>query len=287
MAAEFDLCVAFVQAHPDEAARAMERLPTGQAAALIEAMPPEAAARALAVMTPAVAADSLAQLDPRAAAPVLAELRVDRSSLLLRQMEGSRRTAILEQLPPDEARMLAAMLRYPEGTAGALMDPRVLSAPEDSTAAEALSVIRRSPRHRHEYLYVVDRDRLVGVVSLATLMRARPADQVAAVMTSPVSRLSAQAGRAAILGHPGWRQLRELPVVDEASLLIGAISYETFRALEDEARGRDRQLDAVSTVFALGELYWLSLSGMIDGVATVVRRASRANQSGEGAHGSV
>lgn len=287
MAAEFDLCVAFVQAHPDQAARAMERLPAGQAAALIEAMPPEAAARALGVMTPAVAADALAQLDPRAAAPVLAELRADRSSLLLRQMEGSRRTGILEQLPPDEVRVLAAMLRYREGTAGALMDPRVLSAPEDSTAAGALRMIRRSPRHRHEYLYVVDRDRLVGVVSLATLMRARPADQVAAVMTSPVSRLSAQAGRAAILEHPGWRQFRELAVVDEASLLIGAISYETFRALEDEARGRDRQLDAASTVFALGELYWLSLSGMVEGVATVVRRAARANQSGEGAHGHV
>jgi len=58
MAGELDLCQAFMEAHPADAGRAIERLPATQAAALIEAMPPATAARALSAMAPTVAADS-------------------------------------------------------------------------------------------------------------------------------------------------------------------------------------------------------------------------------------
>lgn len=286
MASDIDLCVAFVDAHPEDAARALEQLPTVQVVALIEALPADTAARGVTMMTPMSAAACLTRLDPRAAAAVVAGLRIDYASMLLRQIDDASRMAILEQLPSDEARMLAARLRYPEGTAGALMDPRVVVCASESTAGDALALMRRFPRHLCDYLYVVDRDqRLVGVVDPGALIGARPAESIARLMTAAVGRVPAHAGRAAILAHPAWSQFRALPVVDEALAIVGAISYQTYRALEEKT-GNPRQPDVVTTVFAIGELYWLSLSGMIDGVASVVRRVgSRADLPAEETHG--
>jgi hypothetical protein len=92
--------------------------------------------------------------------------------------------------------------------------------------------------------------------------------------------------RAAILAHPGWRRFHALPVVDRDAVLLGAIRYQTFRGLEDAARDQSRRADAVTTVFALGELYWLGLSGLLDGLSSVVKRRTPPDgELREGSHG--
>jgi Mg/Co/Ni transporter MgtE len=285
---EIDLCQAFIDAYPDDAARAVEGLPSAQAAALVAAMSPETAARALSRMAPTVAADCLERAAPDCAAAVLLALRVDRAAVLLRQIADAATPPILQQLPADERGVLLAVLRHPHGTAGALMDRRVVSTSESATAGEALSLLRRSTRHAHDYVYVVDgAHRLAGVVGLDQLLVARAGTPVSTIMTLPVSSLSVHANRAAILAHAGWRQFRALPVVDDGAVLLGAISHEAFRALEQDSPPSSRGQEAATTIFALGELYWLGLSGMVDALASAVRRGTGAAQQDGGSHGSL
>lgn len=273
MTSDLDLCGTFVVAHPRDAARVLERLPAEDVAALLDAMPPGTSARAFEQMTPTTAAGSLQRMRTDAAAALVAGLRSDLAASLLRRVDSAVQAAVLERLPQAEARVLRAVLRYPEGTAGALMDPRAIAVADDVAAREALAAVRRSPRDRLSYLFVVDRaHRLAGVADLGELMQARPGDLVAAIMDRSVSRLPARTGRAGILAHPGWRRFHTLPVVDEESRFVGAIRYEVFRALEDDAEDKARRQDAVTTVVALGELYWLGLSSVLDGLASIVKR---------------
>jgi magnesium transporter len=273
MSNELALCLAYIDAHAEDAARAIERLPASEAAALLAAMSPLAAARALAVMMPAFAADCLERLDAPAAAAMLAGVHAGRAALLLRQLDAAARGAILKELPRDEALMLGALLRYPAGTAGALMDSRVFTASESLRIGDALAAMRRLPRDVHDYMFVVDdRHRLVGIVGLRELMSARAAEPLASVANRSIGRVPASAGRAVVLRHVGWRQFRALAVVDDESVLIGAISHESVRALADEGPGPTGQ-DVAETVFALGELYWVGVAGVLDGVASAVRSA--------------
>jgi hypothetical protein len=54
--------------------------------------------------------------------------------------------------------------------------------------------------------------------------------------------------------------------------------------MDEDALGSPTRLEAATTVFALGELYWLGLSGVLDGVASAVRSAaSRAPEVPHGA----
>jgi magnesium transporter len=239
-------------------------------------------------MTPTSGADCLARMRPDAAAAAVAESRTDLASALLRRLDDSARAALLDRLPEAEAGFLRDVLRYPEGSAGALMDPCAMAVADDVTAGEALARVRRSPRHMLYYVYVVDRTRrLVGVVDVRELMLARPGEALTGVMRRPVARLSATMTRPAILAHPGWRHVHALPVVDEESVLLGAIRYQTFRGLEDEVGHQSRRGDAVTTVFALGELYWLGLSGLLDGLSSVVKRRTPSDGLEEGTDGHV
>jgi magnesium transporter len=175
----------------------------------------------------------------------------------------------------DRREALHRLLAHPEGTAGGLMDSLVLALPDDVEAEGAVERVRQSPQRALAYLYVVDRaGRLSGVTSLHELMAAPAEKRLAEVMHTPVMRLRADDDRRAILVHPGWNEYHALPVVDVEGRFLGAVRYETLRRLETEGE-QDRGERAVSVAVSLGELYWLGLSGLFEGLGAVALRGAR------------
>jgi len=281
---EVALCLTFLNDHPDDAARLLERLASAKVAELLEAMPAAVAARALGAMVPTAGAQCLQRLLPRTAAAALFELPAGYAAVLLRRLDAATASAILEATPDDEGRLLRTILSYPPDCAGSMMDSRVFSAPESLRVGEALAALRRFPPRLSDDLFIVDHEhRLVGVVRLRDLLSARREEPLTTVMSRAVSRLRASASRAAVLHHPGWKHFHSLPVVEPANVLVGAIAHGTLRAiLEEDALGRPVRADAVSTAVALGELYWLGLSGVLDGIASAIRpRAQSSSWSKE------
>jgi len=184
------------------------------------------------------------------------------------------------------AERLNLLLRYPEGTAGALMDPRALALPQDIPVGEALARVRHAARDVLYYLYVVDRAQvLVGVLNLRELMLAPRKAEVASVMRPHVARLSARADRASILAHPGWREFHALPVVDDAGLFLGVIRYETVRRLEEDRGSAGQSANALTTVLTLGELCWRGMSLVLADLASGVAPAKSTDRAGEEPHG--
>ena len=184
-------------------------------------------------------------------------------------MPGDDAERILRALPDTRQEWLRRALRFPEGTAGALMDPAVLALPDDITVGEARAQLRRQASQLLHYLFVVDRaGRLVGVLDIGELMRARVRDPIRTVMHERVEHLPAWTPSNAVRLHPGWLTFHALPVTDEDGRLVGAIRYQTMRRLEQEADGGETARQTTVTVGALGELFHLGLAGMVEGVAT-------------------
>jgi Mg/Co/Ni transporter MgtE len=277
MMLEHRLARAFLVDHPADAAQALERLPADRRASVLRAAPVESA-RALGHMVAAAAAESFASLTGAEAAPVLDALALDNAILLLRRMPADAADRLVGALPEKKREWLRRALRYPEGTAGALMDPAVLALPDDISVAEARARLRRQASELLYYLFVVERTgRLVGVLDLSELMRARSRDSIRVVMHERVEHLPAWTPAPAVRMHPGWRSFHAMPVTDEQGRLVGAIRYQTLRKLEQEADGGEGVRRAAVAVGALGELFHLGLAGMVEGVATAATpRAGRA-----------
>jgi magnesium transporter len=268
MQTERELALAFLQAHPKDAAAVIERFIAEEAAALLVQMPTEVAASVIEHMTPTAGTDCLMAIGTETAAALLGALHLDDAAALLRGAEPALRQSLLDAAPAETSGPLITLLSYPPGTAGGLMDPRVLSLPHDIDVGEALARVRRSPQRTLYYVYVVDRERrLVGVLNLRELMLAPEDQPLAITMNAQVAALRASATRDAIVAHPGWRDYHALPVVDDRGALVGAIRYETLRRLE---RSLERRGDtAVGTAVTLAELYWVGLAGMMKEAAAM------------------
>jgi magnesium transporter len=257
-----------LEGHPADAARALESLPADEAPAVVTEAGPEAAAEVLRAAPPHFAAAVLTRIDPARAAEIAEALPFDIAAALLRRMEESPREAILASVADRCARSLRSLLRFPEGTAGSWMDPRVVALPQDLDAERALQHLRDDPEHTLYNLYVVDAEqRLVGALNLRELLVARRRDTLASVMQPAGWRLRADADRHAIVSHPGWRTVHSLPVVDGQGMFLGALRYRTLRRLQEEM-SEDPTAPGTATVQALGDLFWTGVAGLIDAMAT-------------------
>jgi len=263
MKLEQSLAATLVREHPERAAGVLERQGVTEANRVLSKAPVREAARVLQRLSPQFAADVLEAFDTERIARALEALPLDVASRLARRLPDEQVATVLEELSPRPARALRSLLRFSEASAGALMDPDVLALPGDLTAKEALDRIRETPDCARYNVYVVDHEqRLAGVVNLRELLLARPRSRLADLMIRDPLRLDARADRSVVVGHPGWKEVHSLPVVDERGGYLGAVRYRTLRALEDELLGGTAKDGNVHE--ALGQLFSAGAGGLLD-----------------------
>lgn len=262
----------FAADHPDEAALALAELPPEHAAIYLESVEPSLAADVTQHMTAREWVACVRCLPPERAVAALQEMPREAVASTLRRLEPAEREVLLELLPAPTGRVVRRLLRYPEGSAGAIVDPVVLTVPARLTAGEALESVRRDPKHLRDFVYVVDeREHLVGVTDLRRLMTADAAAPLEGLTVTDIHQISARADYRAILEHPGWDEVHTLPVVDERKVLIGVVRHEAVRRL---ARRRRRRVAGSTPVAALAELYWTGSQRTVGELVSIATRST-------------
>ena len=256
------LASGFAAGHPQDAAAIIESLPLDAVVAFLSSLSPDSAAGILEHTDANMAALCLTGIDASLAADITAALPLAIAATLLRRLDSACLDATMAGLSAEHAERLQDVLRYPEGSAGALMDPRILTAQPDLFVRDALERLRQHAVRAAYYLYIVDRDGiLVGVVSMRDLMLADPAHRIASVMEGDVVTMRVGASTQAVLAHPGWLAHQVLPVVDDAGRLVGALRHKLLRRLAHQASAPG---GTASVASALGELYKIGLVGLLN-----------------------
>jgi magnesium transporter len=242
-----------------DAAEVMEAIPVGLFSGLLRCLAPPTAASAMELMPAEKAADALSAA------------RNDLAAGVLRTMETGKRSTIVKYLSPDARTAVGRLLRYADGTAGALMDPGVLSVSEGVSVCDALERVRRDPQRALYYLYVVDEaQRLVGVLNIRELMGSRPEQLLGSVAVRDVASVPARASWQSVLAHPAWKLVHTLPVIETDGRFLGVIRYESVRQLEERWAETRLEDHGARTASSLGELYGLGLRGLFDLAASAV-----------------
>ncbi len=270
MSLERTLSIRLLSAHPSEAAAVLETMSPDVAASTLVDAPATTIAGVLRRSAPNQAAFVLGQLPPELAQGVIGDLGFDDTADLVRRMDEEPRERFVASLEPELATPLRTLLEFPEGTAGSLMDSRVLALPVDVTAGDAIDQIRRAPDHVRYNLYVVDRERrLVGVLNLRELMLADRDAELGSIARREVLSVEGRADRSVVMAHEAWREAHSLPVVDRQGTYLGAIRYRTWRLLLEDAT-RERARRDPTTADALGDLFSAGLAGVLGAFTHIV-----------------
>jgi Mg/Co/Ni transporter MgtE len=266
MSLESRLASDLIRRHPGRAASVLERTGVAEGVHALGRAPTAEAAAVLSRLSPHRAVDILDGLSDEQVARLLEAVPIAVASRLARRLRPARTEAVIDAMGASRARGVRSLIRFPEHSAGALMDPAVLAVPEDLTAREALGRVREAADRARYNVYAIDAEqRLVGVVNLRELFLAKPNTKLQDLMVRNPIALPAIADRIAVVSHPGWKEVHSLPVVDEDGAYLGAVRYRTLRELEELLfRGGRRDADAGA---ALGDLFAAGASGLLGAMA--------------------
>jgi len=264
MASTEELSYAYLDSHPNEAARVLERLAPQDCAAFLNATPLRLAVPVLRRMLALNAARCLERLDTSAAAGLLQGIGPQAGAAVLRHLPEPRRAPLIAQLATPTAVALRLLLSYSADTVGGWMDPHVLAVPADLPVSAVLDRVKQSEPELVGDIYVLDQDqRLRGVVDVADLLRIDGRDPVTRISRAAPPTLPARSPLGAVREHAGWTDHRVLPVVERGERFVGVLAYAVLiRVLT-----RDAQAHAPPSPGTFGGIvgsYWRGVSGVIE-----------------------
>ena len=176
MAVSEALSFAFLETHPADAARVLERIAPQNVAALLSDAPARLAAPVLRSMLPPFVARCLEPLTDELVSGLLRAMGPQAGVAMLHYMPEARRVSLLAQLPTAMSMAFRLLLGYPKDTVGAWMDPRVVVLAADTTADAALRRLREAQGEIDAVVFVIGAgQRLIGLAELPEVLRA-PSD---------------------------------------------------------------------------------------------------------------
>ena len=186
------------------------------------------AARALQGLDPAERDAMVDALDDGTVAAICSSSAPDDAADLLDTLDEERRHRVLALLGTTHGAKLESLLEGEEETAGSLMNIDFLALDEDLTVAQAIDSIRQYPRKdSFFYVYCVDSEgRLVGVLSLRSLILASPVARLRDIMVQSVVRTQIDSTPEEVAQIVSKYDLLSVPVVDLQNALVGVVTVD-------------------------------------------------------------
>jgi magnesium transporter len=233
----------------DRAVDLVEAMRPADQADVFYELPPDKQDQLLPRLDPEDSADILEELEDEDAAEIATRLEVDDLASILNRMEPDEAADLLGDIDPeqveealsvlDDSEEIKTLLEHQDETAGGLMTSARVVLHQDINAGEAIQYLRNLSLDTDDihYVYVVDDDnRLVGIISLYTLLVSQPDELINQILDPDVIAISADADQEQAARLMARYDLLALPVVDNSGQLLGIITHDDLvDVLEEEA----------------------------------------------------
>jgi Mg/Co/Ni transporter MgtE (contains CBS domain) len=210
--------------HPADIADILESLDAKYRNEVFQALDDETAANTLEEIEPDFQADILESLNEDRASNILDNMDNDEIADIFDDMEEDRVENLLHHMEKEDADEIRTLMNYEETTVGSLMNTEFISFSPGLTVEETINELRQLQPSSDitYYLYVVDGlRRLIGVVSLRSLIVATPSTKLASIMESQVISVKDTDTVENVTEIITKYDLLALPVVNDKNVMVG------------------------------------------------------------------
>jgi len=172
---------------------------------------------------------------------IISHLDADDAADVLQELPEKESAEILKSMSPAESAEIKDLMSYSEDSAGGIMDPVLISVPEDATVAEAISEIRAAEIDEDFYcVYVVDKTgRFLGDVRIRLLLTRPENTKIKSLIDPDTIYVTAHADQEEVRNIFRKNDLIVAPVLDKNHRLIGRITADRIIEVAEEEAAED------------------------------------------------
>ena len=168
-------------------------------------------------------------LSIKEAGSIVENMYVDDAADLLEEIPASMVTKILANTTPDTRKDINYLLKYPENSAGSLMNIDFLDLKDNLTVEQAIRKIRREGKDKEtlDICYVIDSKRtLIGILPLKSLFFNKASKKIIDIMEEEPIFVYTNTDQEEVSLMFSKYDLTVMPVVDMEKRLVGIITID-------------------------------------------------------------
>lgn len=212
--------------HPADIADLLEELSHSEREILFNVLSEETAAETFAESEPEIQRSLVEHMHEKKINSILKKLSPTEMADLLGIVSKERLNALMKQLDERIIKKIENIWAYPDESAGSVMKTEVFAIPQNFSAAQTISFLRKQKQVEEPYyLYAVgDNGKLVGVISSKHLVLMKPKTRVKAFMNPNVLYVHVHDSLKKVAKTFSKYHVYALPVVDVSEKLVGVVT---------------------------------------------------------------
>jgi len=228
--------------HEADVADLLENLDREERAQLIKTLGRDFDLEVLTYLEVPVREEIIESLELRQLAAQLSDLDSDDAVDIFEDLDEEDQQRILAALPKADRLVLEESLRFPEDSAGRIMQRELLAVPSSWTVGETIDYMRAAKDLPDDFydLYIVDpKHQPIGYVPLSRAMRTRRPVKLTEIMNEEVRTIPVSMDQEEVAYLFRQYGLVSAPVVDDAGRLVGVVTVDDVVHIIDEEAEED------------------------------------------------
>ena len=234
--------------HPADLAAVLEDLDENNRLVVFRLLRKDTATDAFTFMSDDARAELVEGFSDAEIVNTIEEIGLDDAADMLEDMPASVVKRVLAKSSAKTRESLNKLLHYPEYSAGSIMTPEYIRFRKEMDVKEALNEIRKQgPEAETVYSgYVVEHNRLLGVVSTRDLLLSEPEVPLEEIMDDHVVTVKVTDDQEFVARQLAKYDFTAMPVVDEEGMMVGIVTIDdAVDVLTDESTEDMQKMAAI------------------------------------------
>lgn len=214
--------------HPADLAELLEELDENNRLVVFRLLKKSVATEAFTYMSDEARDDLIESFSDAELVDALEEMSLDDAADLLEDMPAAVVKRVLAKSSRETRESLNKLLNYPANSAGSIMTPEFVRLRSDMTVRDAYAAIRQQGENAETVYtcYVVEKNRLLGVISARQLLLSDFEDKIGDLMDDNVVCARATDDQETVAREMQRYDLGAMPVLDAEGMLVGIVTID-------------------------------------------------------------